>query len=180
MLPDLVQPFLASAFQLRRAQARWELDGARRLRRQVFCIEQGIFEHSDVDDIDTQAIPLIAASLVGGMSDEIVGTVRIHESAPGIWFGSRLAVAGAYRGHGLLGAGLIRIAVGTAQRLGCQRFFAHVQSQNAVFFQRLHWRTRVEVALHGKPHHFMEADLAFYPAVPEHRTDLVTAARSAA
>jgi hypothetical protein len=30
-------------------------------------------------------------------------------------------------------------------------------------FQQLHWRTLEEIELHGRPHHLMEADLAFYP-----------------
>jgi putative N-acetyltransferase (TIGR04045 family) len=93
----------------------------------------------------------------------VVGTVRIHEQAPGLWRGSRLAVAPDYRRVGAIGASLIRLAVTSAHALGCRRFLAHVQSQNALLFQRLRWRTLEEIELHGRPHHLMEADLAFYP-----------------
>jgi putative N-acetyltransferase (TIGR04045 family) len=93
----------------------------------------------------------------------VVGTVRIHEAEPGLWWGSRLAVAEGHRKVGALGASLIRLAVASAHARGATRFLAHVQSQNAPLFQRLHWRTLDIVDLHGRPHHRMQADLDFYP-----------------
>ncbi|MFP3534813.1 GNAT family N-acetyltransferase, partial [Burkholderia sp. SIMBA_042] len=65
----------------------------------------------------------------------VVGTVRIHESEPSVWFGSRLAVHDAFRGHSRIGATLIRLAVSSAHALGCRRFLAHVQSQNVPLFR---------------------------------------------
>ena len=92
-----------------------------------------------------------------------------HEAESGFWWGSRLAVARQYRRAAALGAALIQLAVSSAHARGCRRFLAHVQSQNALLFQRLHWRALEEVELHGRPHLRMEADLAFYPpfAAPE-------------
>jgi putative N-acetyltransferase (TIGR04045 family) len=63
----------------------------------------------------------------------------------------------------MLGTALIRLAVSSAHARGCTKFLAHVQSQNALLFRRLHWRTLDVIDLHGLPHHFMEADLRFYP-----------------
>ncbi len=40
-----------------------------------------------------------------------------------------------------------------------------MQSQNAKLFHALHWETLEEVTLLGHPHHFMQADLAWYPPV---------------
>jgi putative N-acetyltransferase (TIGR04045 family) len=169
MIFEPFEPFLAAEFHVKFATSEWEKRGAAALRRKVFCEEQGIFQGSDRDAIDNVAIPIVALSLLGIAADEVVGTVRIHEEQPGLWWGSRLAVSGPYRRIGALGTGLIRLAVSSAHARGCGRFLAHVQSQNAPLFHRLNWRTLEEVDLHGHPHHRMEADLAFYPpfAAPE-------------
>lgn len=136
-----------------------EREAAMALRRQVFCDEQGIFASDDRDAIDVAAILIVALDRAG----QVVGTVRIHESEPGQWWGSRLCVHPDYRRVGQLGAALIRLAVTSAHARGCIRFLAHVQARNATLFRRLRWRTLEEVVLHGQPHHRMEADLAFYP-----------------
>jgi putative N-acetyltransferase (TIGR04045 family) len=47
--------------------------------------------------------------------------------------------------------------------MGCEQFFAHVQSQNAPLFHRLDWTTLAELELHGRAHHLMQADLGAYP-----------------
>ncbi|MET1115930.1 MAG: EAL domain-containing protein, partial [Comamonas sp.] len=49
----------------------------------------------------------------------------------GEWWGSRLAVARAFRGTAALGAGLIQVAVASAHARGCTRFLAHVQDRIA-------------------------------------------------
>jgi len=137
------------------------------LRRAVFCTEQGLFDGSDEDAIDTDALLLVARPCLdgvdGGGPAPVVGTVRIHRLAPDVWQGSRLAVAAEYRRVGALGGALIQLAVRSAATLGCTRFVAQVQAANVPLFQRLHWCSTGEIALHGRPHHLMEADLAHYP-----------------
>jgi len=156
-------PFVPSGFQVKFAIDAWERAAAAALRRQVFCREQGIFAEDDRDAIDEIAIPIVAVSFLGVAPDAVVGTVRIHEAEPGVWWGSRLAVAAEFRKVGALGTALIRLAVSSAHARGCTRFLANVQSQNALLFRRLHWHTIEEIDLHGRPHHHMEADLAHYP-----------------
>lgn len=163
MIFEPVAPFLASAYHIKFATAAWERRGAADLRRQVFCAEQGLFAGDDRDCVDDVAIPIVALAMFGVAADAVVGTVRIHEPEPGMWWGSRLAVTPEYRRSAMLGTALIRLAVSSARARGCTRFLAHVQSQNALLFQRLSWRTLEEVDLHGKPHHRMEADLSAYP-----------------
>jgi putative N-acetyltransferase (TIGR04045 family) len=163
MIFEPFNPFVASDFQIKFAVEPWERRGAATLRRQIFCEEQGIFSGDDTDVIDAAAIPIVAIASLGVAFDDVVGTVRIHEQEPHVWWGSRLAVAPAYRRMGAIGTSLIKLAVSSAHAQGCRRFFAHVQSQNALMFQRLHWTTLGHVELHGLPHHFMEADLDFYP-----------------
>jgi putative N-acetyltransferase (TIGR04045 family) len=165
MIFDPFPAFLPAAYRVKFATEAWERREAAALRRRVFCEEQGIFVNDDRDAIDEIAIPLVVISSLGVASDDVVGTVRIHEAEPGVWWGSRLAVAAAYRGIGALGTSLIRLAVCSAHGRGCRRFYAHVQSQNALLFQRLHWRTIEQTEFHSRPHHFMQADLAHYPPI---------------
>lgn len=147
------------------AASGWEHQQALALRRAVFCIEQGIFVGDDLDAIDPEAQTIVAVSCVGGAPDAVVGTVRIHQAEPGLWWGSRLAVHPAFRQHGRIGATLIRLAVGSAHARGCRIFLAHVQSQNQAMFEKLGWQAlKANETLHGRPHSLMQADLAAYPA----------------
>lgn len=158
-------PTLTRTVRIRLATTSAERDATRRLRRAVFCDEQGIFDGDDRDDIDTLALPIAAVLSVPGMPDEVVGTVRIHETDPGTWYGSRLAVARQARRIGSVGGGLIKLAVSTAHAHGCQTFLAQVQSQNVPLFERLHWKSLAEIDVHGRPHRLMQADLAHYPPI---------------
>jgi putative N-acetyltransferase (TIGR04045 family) len=173
-------PYRAPDYRIRFASEAWELDGAARLRRRVFCTEQGVFADDDRDAIDEVAIPLVAISTIAGHLDEVVGTVRIHEAEPGLWWGSRLAVAETHRRVGTLGPALIRLAVTSAHAMGCVRFLAHVQSQNELLFRRMHWRRTAEVDLHGLPHALMQADLAHYPPFADGLTGFRAEMRRAA
>jgi putative N-acetyltransferase (TIGR04045 family) len=164
-------PFVASEFVVKWATEPWERREAHALRRATFCHEQGIFVGDDADATDACSQLIVAVSVVAGEHDQVVGTVRIHrdsdEAQTTVWWGSRLAVHPSFRRIGRLGAGLIRLAVGSAHAQGCTRFVAHVQSQNAPMFEKLHWHTLAELNLHGRPHHHMQADLAHYPPVAD-------------
>jgi putative N-acetyltransferase (TIGR04045 family) len=165
MICDSFPAFLPAEYRVKLVTEAWERREAAALRRKVFCEEQGIFENDDRDAIDDIAIPLVAISSLGVAPDDVVGTVRIHEIQPGVWWGSRLAVATAYRGISALGTSLIHLAVCSANGRGCRRFYAHVQSQNVLLFRQLHWRTIEEAEIHGRPHHLMQADLGYYPPI---------------
>jgi hypothetical protein len=170
-------------FVFKIAKSREDLDGFFKVRRDIFCEEQGIFAGDDRDLFDESMIPIVCKTLIAGMEDSVAGVVRIDERKPGVWYGSRLGVAKEFRrirhfspgvavrnlqpcyhGLGALGAGLIYKAVSTANALGCHEFLATVQHQNARFFQRLHWEPLEEISLHGIPHVKMRADLSHYQA----------------
>ena len=129
-ISDSFSPFAACHFRIKYATERWELEGAAALRRQVFCDEQKIFATDDRDETDDAAIHLVALSTMAVLADEVVGTVRIHENEPGIWYGSRLAVDRRYRRVGALGAALIKLAVCSANSIGCTRFYGNIQAAN--------------------------------------------------
>jgi putative N-acetyltransferase (TIGR04045 family) len=172
--------FLPSEYRVKFATEAWERREAGALRRVVFCDEQGIFCGDDRDAIDDIAITIVALSSFAVATQEVVGTVRIHEAEPGIWWGSRLAVAADYRRISALGTSLIRLAVSSAHARGCKRFYAHVQVQNALMFRRLGWTTIEEIVLRGRPHHFMHADLSRYPPIADAETGFLSLPRKAA
>lgn len=177
---ELEPAFVPCEFRVKWADSGWELHQARALRRRVFCAEQQVFEGDDLDAIDTHAQTIVAVSALGGMPDEVVGTVRIHADEDSLWWGSRLAVHPDLRKHGQLGATLIRLAVCSAHARGCALFLAHVQSQNVPLFEKLHWSALKPETLHGRPHHLMQADLAHYPPCHDPLTGFVTGPRRTA
>jgi putative N-acetyltransferase (TIGR04045 family) len=169
MMLEAFTPYRSSEFQVKFATSAWERQEAHALRRAVFCEEQQIFEGDDRDATDDHAIPIVALSMLGIAADQLVGTVRIHQAEPGLWWGSRLAVHQDFRKIGALGATLIKLAVSSAHAMGCQTFLANVQVQNGLLFRRLHWDVIEEFEVYGKPHLRMRANLAYYPpcATPE-------------
>lgn len=158
--------FACPGYYIRAASKRFEAEGAQTLRHRVFVREQAIFDDHDRDEIDLVATHLVALSTYAHEADQVVGTVRIHEETPGLWWGSRLAVDHDFRAVGRLGAELIRLAVCSAHASGCTRFLAHVQMQNVPLFEKLHWTALEEVDLHGRPHMKMSAALDHYPPCP--------------
>lgn len=180
MMLEPFAPYRASEFQVKFATSDWERRQSYALRRSVFCEEQRIFQGDDRDAIDEHAIPIVALSMLGIAADQLVGTVRIHEESPGLWWGSRLAVHEDFRKIGALGTTLIRLAVSSANAMGCHTFLANVQVQNALLFRRLHWEIVEEFEIYGKPHLRMKADLAFYPPCTTPQTGYVALPRKAA
>jgi putative N-acetyltransferase (TIGR04045 family) len=157
---------LAAQVVARVAAEPWELDGYYRVRRDIFAEEQALFDASDVDQHDAHATPIVATSQIAGMPDEVVGVVRIYESAPGVWYGGRLGVCRDYRRRGAVGAALIERACSTAHAWGCARFYATVQAQNVRYFERHHFRPLESIDVRGRPHALMEADLNAFPPCP--------------
>jgi len=180
MWDEFSKPFFPNEYLIKWATEDWEFNGLWKLRRDVFCEEQGVFEGDDRDATDQIATPLVALACIGGIPNEVVGTVRIHSSDPGVWWGSRLAVSADYRKQGHLGAALIRLAVTTAHAQVCHTFLAQVQSRNVPLFRRLHWASLEEIQIHGRPHHLMQADLDWYPPNPDGVTGFIETRRLAA
>ncbi len=165
--PFVEEPFVPPHFGIIGATDAWALAESYRLRRDVFCTEQGIFRHDDRDELDARAETIVAVDYLAGMMYRVVGTVRIAELSPGRWNGSRLAIKREYRDVYGLGRALVHRAVTTATGRGATEFIATVQRANVPFFRRLAWEARDEIVLHGHPHTFMRADLAAYPPLAD-------------
>jgi putative N-acetyltransferase (TIGR04045 family) len=164
MILESVTPYRSRDIVYKTATEGWELRAYRRLRRQIFSDEQGLFEGDDTDATDLDAIPIVAVTRLAGMPDEVVGVVRIWQPEPRLWWGGRLGTRADHRGDREIGPGLIHLAVGTACGHGCDRFLATVQVRNVKLFERLKWRVLGPAEACGVPHALMEADLTPYQA----------------
>ena len=124
------------------------------IRNEVFVVEQGLFEATDLDEFDDSAIHIIAEC-----EKRVVGTVRVYQDRYDRWLGGRLAVLPGRR-RGKVGSLLVREAVKTAKSRGAQSFLAFIQLQNVRYFRRLGWKSVGPVVLyHGVLHQKMAADL---------------------
>ncbi len=175
---DLPTTFIPCEFRVKLAGSDWETAQSIKLRRAVLCMEQGVFVGDDRDALDEIALPLVAVACVAGITDQVVGTVRIHTQGDDLWWGSRLAVHPSFRQHGHIGTSLIRLAVGIAHARGARIFLAQVQSQNRALFEKLHWRALKEEMRFGRLHCLMEADLSRYPPCNDPFSGIVSRARS--
>jgi len=145
------------AYHLEEASGESELAAYRRLRRDVFVHEQGLFTGHDLDDrdADSRTLVLVAKDHAGA----VIGGVRLGPVADGPdigwWAGGRLVVAPGARGPHGIGAALVRAACARAEAEGVLRFDATVQARNVVLFKRLGWRSVRETTVADAPHVLM-------------------------
>lgn len=128
------------------------------LRHAVFVVEQEVFDNSDRDELDSDALHIVA---IDTLSDAVVGTVRCYPTDDNVWFGGRLAVHPAYRQHpAQIGVLLCRSAQRVVNENGAARFLAYIQLQNVRFFSAQRWQPVGEpIDYCGKPHQLMESRL---------------------
>jgi len=137
-----------------------EKSEAFRIRKQIFVNEQGLFETSDMDENDQNAIHLVARQ-----NEKVIGTVRIYKTDTGTdhWVGGRLAVEKNSRST-YAGTALVKEAMKRVQKKGCQIFTAHIQEKNVPFFLQLGWKSIGPVKSHFRhPHQKMQANLNLVP-----------------
>ncbi|MCC4313775.1 MSMEG_0567/sll0787 family protein [Streptomyces malaysiensis] len=145
------------AFRIAEADGPADLGAYRRLRRDAFVYEQGLFRGHDLDERDTDPRTLVL--IARGRDGTVVGGVRLGPATEGPdigwWQGGRLVVAPAVRGSAGVGAALVRAACARAEAEGALRFDATVQTRNEVLFRRLGWRRVRDVTAAGSPHVLM-------------------------
>jgi putative N-acetyltransferase (TIGR04045 family) len=115
-----------SIYHFKLAETPKEVSAYFALRHAIFLEEQGLFQGSEVDELDAIAYPIIA--LDTAQNNAVVGVVRIYEPEAGLWYGGRLGVHPDYRRVGHIGKGLIYKAVTTANTWGCHQFLATIIS----------------------------------------------------
>ncbi len=143
------------SFLVQPATGRVMIEAYRRLRRETFVVEQGLFTASDRDDVDDdppRTVVLVAISTTG----EVLGGVRLAPMTDGTdlgwWVGSRLVVGRNIRSSRGIGKALVRAACAHAESRGALRFDATVQSRNETMFAHLGWTRMGDVTVAGAPH----------------------------
>ncbi|MBT1193988.1 MSMEG_0567/sll0787 family protein [Rhodococcoides kroppenstedtii] len=139
-------------FLVRQAESVADLAAYRSLRRQAFVVEQGLFDGTDLDEVDDdpRTVVLVATAPDG----TVLGGVRVAprtEPDSGWWAGSRLVVARGSR-RGAVGPALVRAACAFVETAGVLRFDAVVQARYAAMFASIGWITTDRTAVHGTPH----------------------------
>ena len=131
-----------------------DLAACRALRRRVFIEEQGVSEACEIDDLDGEAIHLLARD-----GDRPIGTARLLVSGDTGKIG-RVCVLPELRGTGV-GAALLRAALDELRRLGLRQARLGAQVHAAGFYEKLGFRPAGADYLDaGIPHRDMVLDLS--------------------
>ena len=115
-----------------------DIDACRALRRTVFIEEQGIAEADEIDDLDGEAVHLLALQ-----DGQPVGTARLLRKGDSGKIG-RVCVLADARGRGI-GAALIRAAVETFRGLGLRQAKLGAQAHALGFYAALGFEAVGEV-----------------------------------
>src|SRR5947209_1921791 len=141
------------AFEIRRARGSAELAAALRLRHEVFCVEQGVPRHEELDGRDGEGIHLVAMS--GG---ELLGTCRVLIIGSTAQF-SRLAVRRDARRNRIATA-LLRAADEETFAAGANRLVLHAQTYAQPLYEAAGYRPRGRMFIEaGIEHVAMEKHL---------------------
>jgi predicted GNAT family N-acyltransferase len=115
----------AVRYEIRRAHTQRELAEALKLRYAVFCVEQGVPEHEELDGRDHEGIHLVAVAVDDAGSGELLGTCRLVLVGRTGQF-SRLAVKASARRQGIA-TGLLEAADAETRAAGGRRLVLHAQ-----------------------------------------------------
>jgi predicted GNAT family N-acyltransferase len=140
-------------YEVRQARGQRELDEALRLRHDVFCVEQGVPEHEELDGRDGDGIHLVAVE-----GNELLATCRLLMVGRTVQF-SRLAVRADARRRGIATA-MLEIADAEARAAGGRRLVLHAQTYARSLYEQAGYRTRGGVFREaGIEHVAMEKEL---------------------
>jgi predicted GNAT family N-acyltransferase len=103
----------APELEIRWAQSTAEVQGALRVREQVFCREQGVPRAQELDGLDDRALHMLAF----GPQDRVIGTLRLV-LVGGVAKIGRVAVERDWRGRGIASR-MLGAAVSLAEERGC-------------------------------------------------------------
>ena len=115
-------------YEVRRARGDDEIAAVLELRREVFCVEQGVPEREELDGRDAEALHLVAVS-----GEEVVATCRLLFVGNTVQF-SRLAVRQSARRHGIATA-LLDLADEETRMAGARRLVLHAQTYARALYE---------------------------------------------
>jgi len=134
----------ASAVEIRRVRGEDEMAQLLKLRRDVFCREQGVPEREELDGRDGEGIHLVAVA-----GDEVLATCRLLFIGPTVQF-SRLAVRASARRRGIA-TRLLALADAETRAGGARRLVLHAQTYARSLYEAAGYEPRGRV--------FMEAGI---------------------
>jgi predicted GNAT family N-acyltransferase len=160
-------------YQVRQAQGRRELEQALTLRYEVFCVEQAVPRHEELDGRDADGIHLVAVEEpddVGGVlfgeagcradaePTELLATCRLLLVGRTIQF-SRLAVRADARRRGIATT-MLEVADAESRTAGARRIVLHAQTYARSLYENAGYRPRGGVFREaGIEHIAMEKEL---------------------
>jgi predicted GNAT family N-acyltransferase len=140
-------------YEIRRARGEHELAEALRLRHDVFCVEQGVPEHEELDGRDHEGIHLVAVQ-----DAELLGTCRLLVVGGTVQL-SRLAVRAAARRRGIARA-LLDAADQESLAAGARRIVLHAQTYARELYENAGYVPRGKVFIEARIEHIaMEKQL---------------------
>jgi predicted GNAT family N-acyltransferase len=140
-------------YEVRRVSGDQEMTAVVELRREVFCVEQGVPQREELDGRDGQALHLVAVS-----GDQLLATCRLLFVGPTVQF-SRLAVRQSVRRHGIASALLARADVET-RACGARRLVLHAQTYARALYDSAGYEPRGRIFMEaGIEHIAMEKQL---------------------
>jgi predicted GNAT family N-acyltransferase len=140
-------------YEVRRVSGDQEMTAVVELRREVFCVEQGVPQREELDGRDGQALHLVAVS-----GDQLLATCRLLFVGPTVQF-SRLAVRQSVRRHGIASALLARADVETRAG-GARRLVLHAQTYARALYDSAGYEPRGRIFMEaGIEHIAMEKQL---------------------
>jgi predicted GNAT family N-acyltransferase len=140
-------------YEVRRVRDEGEMKAALQLRHDVFCVEQGVPEHEEVDGRDPGGVHLAAVA-----TGRLVGTCRLLFIGRTVQF-SRLAVEESVRRRGIATA-LLEAAESEAVAAGARRMVLHAQTYARSLYEAAGYRPRGAVFREaGIEHVAMEKEL---------------------
>jgi predicted GNAT family N-acyltransferase len=122
-----------------------EIDAALALRVRVFCEEQGVSPEEELDDLDEEAVQVVAMDESG-----VIATCRLRDIGDGRWKLERMAVERRVRRLGV-GARLLAGAEGEARERGATEIVMHAQRRAEPFYAAHGYVAEGEI--------FMEAEI---------------------
>jgi predicted GNAT family N-acyltransferase len=125
----------ALTYEIRRVRDKREMEAALKLRHEVFCVEQGVPEHEELDGRDHEGIHLVAVA-----DGELLATCRLLLVGTTAQF-SRLAVASSARRRGIATA-LLEAADAEVRAAGGRRIVLHAQTYARSLYEQAGYRVR--------------------------------------